>query len=1273
MGDMKTPDFDDLLAAFDIPDMVDPKAAIESGPNDDHDGQLKQPSGGVNANDDESQNPSHDIGVSVIVKNIRNKNTSRPNETISETDEKVHSQHYTASIDNGLYNGFLPSGQPANLYAKNGWNTPSKEGQPVVNQSPTFNQFSPSSAEEFDENDKIEVDDPMDKQGGQSFFKSMTKTESLNPKSPVSIAKVSSTIRNQKPDQNNNTNGTLEGSKSDKPPQLGLPVGEQKETVLKSQRLESKEAGKQIDCVNESIVSQFQAKSSAKLSSCIAAIVALSENKSIATDLTVLNLATTQKELTNTNPIALAKPHKLESALEFAKRLLTRQPDSPTSVMSEGSSKDSPASSTDTPTVIPKVRIKTIKTSSGQIKRTVTRVVPEFSAIFSSLTRPSLPIEITKQITIKPVATAFVPVSAVKTTGCQVINLKLANNTTVKATVIPAASMQSASSAILKAAKAIQQQTVRVPASRLASAKLVPKTVHLSNLNLLPQTISPAVCGLKQALSSSKQTQQVKHQTSLAGRASKKVSTIQVFTNSQSSVVDAFNKVLSSINPVPVYVPNLSPPTSACISLPSRGYKCLECGDSFALEKSLTHHFERRSVRIEVTCNHCAKGLVFYNKCSLLSHARGHKDKGVVMQCSHLILKPIPVDQMITPSPSSGPANLNGIISNSQVQAPTSQIPGRVASEGSQTKVISAPCSAPLVAAMPLGDDALKVCRHSLKCLECNKMFQDGSSLAMHYQQAVDSSGQKTCTICQMLLPNQCSFQSHQRIHQHKSPHICPECGASCRSVHFQSHVTKNCLHYSRRVGYRCIHCSVIFADVASVKSHIQSSHCEVFYKCPLCPMAFKTAPGTHSHANTQHPGMKAGEPKMIYKCSMCDTVFTLQSLLNTHFDQHIVNQKVSVFKCPDCFMQYAQKQLMMDHIKAIHGTLKTIEGPPNLGINLPLGTMPTNSNNNNSNSPKNNKNKTNNNNKDGGNVNGQDKGTTKPSSSLLKKTNTNCSSDLKSPPCTGYTCGDCRSLFSSREVFVVHMRSEHGKILKKHPCRQCEKSFSSSHSLCRHNRLKHKGLRKVYTCPHCPALSPPFSKRVLLDQHIHLTHGVKVGKTVNSDNTEALPDKDTTLSPKRKPEEDEGSPGLMSRGSGSQPLKRLKVNILKVQKCAVCGLTTEDIAAFHEHIPQHKSDGSSYQCQECGLCYTSHRSLARHLFIVHRLKEQQGLALYNGRGKDDDESRRENQLDVTDGTPSTKCKVCGMRFETEGNLNTHMRTHGMAFIKSKRLSAAEK
>lgn len=48
----------------------------------------------------------------------------------------------------------------------------------------------------------------------------------------------------------------------------------------------------------------------------------------------------------------------------------------------------------------------------------------------------------------------------------------------------------------------------------------------------------------------------------------------------------------------------------------------------------------------------------------------------------------------------------------------------------------------------------------------------------------------------------------------------------------------------------------------------------------------------------------------------MCDTVFTMQPLLYRHFDQHLEHQKVSVFKCPDCSLLYAQKQLMMDHIK---------------------------------------------------------------------------------------------------------------------------------------------------------------------------------------------------------------------------------------------------------------------------------------------------------------------------------------------------------------------
>lgn len=62
----------------------------------------------------------------------------------------------------------------------------------------------------------------------------------------------------------------------------------------------------------------------------------------------------------------------------------------------------------------------------------------------------------------------------------------------------------------------------------------------------------------------------------------------------------------------------------------------------------MARHYARRSLRIEVTCNHCAKRLAFFNKCSLLLHAREHKERGLIMQCSHLVMKPVPVEQMIS-------------------------------------------------------------------------------------------------------------------------------------------------------------------------------------------------------------------------------------------------------------------------------------------------------------------------------------------------------------------------------------------------------------------------------------------------------------------------------------------------------------------------------------------------------------------------------------------------------------------------------------------------
>ncbi|XP_036177965.1 zinc finger protein 532 isoform X4 [Myotis myotis] len=1151
MGDMKTPDFDDLLAAFDIPDMVDPKAAIESG-HDDQESHIKQNAHG----EDDSHTPSSsDVGVSVIVKNVRNIDSSEG----SEKDG-----HPTG---NGLHNGFLTASS-LDSYSKDGskslkGDVPTSE---VTLKDSAFSQFSPiSSAEEFDDDEKIEVDDPPDKEDLHSSFRSNVLTGSVSQQdydklkalggenlSKTGISTSGNVDKNKVVKRETETNSiNLSVYEPFKVRKVEDKLKENSEKVLENRVHDGKLSTEKNDTTLGG-VAPSRSKPSSKLSSCIAAIAALSAKKAAsgASKEPVTNSrepSPLPKEV-NDSPRAIEKSPESQSLIDGTKKVSLKQPDSPRSISSENSSKGSPSSPAGSTPAIPKVRIKTIKTSSGEIKRTVTRVLPEvdldsgkkpehtgpvMASVTSLLSSPAAaavlasppraplqsalitnavaPAELTpKQVTIKPVATAFLPVSAVKTAGSQVINLKLANNTTVKATVISAASVQSASSAIIKAANAIQQQTVVVPASSLANAKLVPKTVHLANLNLLPQG-AQATSELRQVLT--KPQQQIKQAiiNAAVSQPPKKVSRVQVVSSLQSSVVEAFNKVLSSVNPVPVYIPNLSPPANAGITLPTRGYKCLECGDSFALEKSLTQHYDRRSVRIEVTCNHCTKNLVFYNKCSLLSHARGHKEKGVVMQCSHLILKPVPADQMIV-SPTSNTSASSSALPSS-VGAGTHTV--TKIQSGITGTVISAPSSTPIIPAMPLDEDPSKLCRHSLKCLECNEVFQDETSLATHFQQAADTSGQ------------------------------------------------------------------------------------------------------------------------------------------------------------------------------SMHGSLKSIEGPPNLGINLPLSIKPATQNS--ANQIK----------EDVRSMNGKEM-LEKKSSSPVKK-----SMEPKKVASLGWTCWECDRLFTQRDLYISHVRKEHGKItllpplhktqkpqpwdptstsklqafykqMKKHPCRQCDKSFSSSHSLCRHNRIKHKGIRKVYTCSHCPDSRRTFTKRLMLEKHIQLMHGIKdpdLKEMTEATNEEEIEIKEDTKvpSPKRKLEEPvlEFRP---PRGAITQPLKKLKINVFKVHKCAVCGFTTENLLQFHEHIPQHKSDGSSYQCRECGLCYTSHVSLSRHLFIVHKLKEPQPVSQQNGAGEENQQSQPSPEHEAADGAVSDrKCKVCAKTFETEAALNAHMRTHGMAFIKSKRVNSAEK
>ncbi|KAK2844584.1 hypothetical protein Q5P01_011243 [Channa striata] len=727
-------------------------------------------------------------------------------------------------------------------------------------------------------------------------------------------------------------------------------------------------------------------------------------------------------------------------------------------------------------------------------------------------------------------------------------------------------------------------------------------------------------------------------------------STGATISKNQTNLVESFNKILNNKNLLPSYKPDLSSPLPAewGIALPSQGFRCLECGDSFALEQSLARHYDRRSLRIEVTCNHCSKRLAFFNKCSLLLHAREHKERGLIMQCSHLVMKPVPMEQMIgqqdlTPVGVLSPSLLSSSLSSTGQTSNTTSLPHQTLpnNKGQSVKFLSN------------------------QCPECQTQFNSKEEVAEHFQE-IKPAHTTACTDCSppMLLPNSCSAAAHQRIHQGCTPNVCPECGAIVKQ--FQTHLEETCLHFARRIGYRCSSCLVVFGGLNSVKSHIQQAHCDVFQKCPCCPMAFKSAPSIQNHISTQHSTLTEGQTILIYKCVMCDTVFTHKPLLYAHFEVHLTNQKVHVFKCPECTKLFSQRNSLLDHFKT-HKTStlkKALDSPPPSSSRSRPSVKSESS--------------------DGEGWFGEDKVTVK-------------AERMKTP--SGWNCAPCHARYTDREEYITHMAQQHSKILKKFPCNKCESSFTTTSSLRRHIRDKHKVMNRGFRCLFCTESKKTFSSKAMLERHVQLRHTVDAVSQDTlmggGEEADSSSEHNFSLGARRrrrgavKMEQDEEA------YDGMSPVKKSRSSFAPALpesgfRCAPCGFSTENKSSFLEHIGQHRrggTEGGDLQCLQCGACFTSSFSLSRHRFIVHKVREtvsdsQQALSMLpapspgSSRNQDEKSSLDDSapaspscQLSIAQGKEeedTLACKVCGKHFEKASDLNTHFRTHGMAFINAR-------
>lgn len=761
-----------------------------------------------------------------------------------------------------------------------------------------------------------------------------------------------------------------------------------------------------------------------------------------------------------------------------------------------------------------------------------------------------------------------------------------------------------------------------------------------------------------------------------------------------------------STNALPPYVPTC-PPDKFKLTFPSEGFKCEECGDKFLLQSSLLQHLQRRSVYISFNCESCKEVLVYYNRCNLLRHIQSHREKNQPSDIKKAEVAPLP-RELIDHVPSPPAA---------AIEVPAEVVRTSSSGRGGQAS------SAVVNGSSRLGKVGVKDSAGRFRCSECSQFFESAAAIEDHFGRSQNMPlATSQCSKCSMTCPSKCSLSAHQRIHLQSMPFVCPECGQKISEnwTAFQSHLSIKCLHYSRSIGYKCSICISLFGAAELLRQHIIAVHGDAYYKCQACPMAFKSGTTFDTHKKTSHLTMDV-QCKMIFKCPLCDTVFHSSEQLHTHLDVHIKEQIKAtkfLFKCLECYKLLESKPALVGHLREVHPSAVNKEVCVECGHEFDDGVaLAVHVKNEHSSLP------------DGASpgtreVARQNKVPTHQGLTQCKQCervfqtghgynihkqrchgnavflicfvcNKKCASRLElavhgrqhqkegallCTVCSNLTfesrnglakhldahagnmklpakCDYCGLEMETVDVVASHLKMEHG--FSSFRCDKCDSLFHTTKSLTRHQRVMHNpgGPCRKYVCWICKERD--FGKRSLLEKHIVTVHKVlaknidysqmmklkrppikiKIPRPVymaavqqNNQEREAIVDAVATLPKKLRVSEDSG-----------------------LYVCFKCDFTAAGRDAFIDHIAQHKTERSSYQCQECGACFVVKPSLLKHLSIIHKIADPEGCSV------DEDDFR-------VGSTNPLACEVCGREFPSDLPLKAHLRTHGMAFIRSRRL-----
>ncbi|XP_052099114.1 zinc finger protein 532-like [Mytilus californianus] len=286
--------------------------------------------------------------------------------------------------------------------------------------------------------------------------------------------------------------------------------------------------------------------------------------------------------------------------------------------------------------------------------------------------------------------------------------------------------------------------------------------------------------------------------------------------------------------------------------------------------------------------------------------------------------------------------------------------------------------------------------------------------------------------------------------------------------------------------------------------------------------------------------------------------------------------------------------------------------------------------------------------------------------------------------PCIEYPCDVCGFTCFNKTDLAKHHK-EHHSDTGIYPCHLCSLTYQSQEMLRKHIMVTHEGRKVQLSCHVCKkrGIKKMFYSKERLEKHLSMKHKYSKHKTTDLDTVVKDIDLIDTVS------ETYATHDSVKRKHGdlddSGPFKKLRVDGEALFTCAKCSFTSNERTSFVTHLTEHKLE-NSVQCLECGLNFAVMPSLNKHLFMVHKIRDFEKYCKENDISElpealmDDSEIRKglisESESDEVDVDQESEplnpleCRVCYKVFDNEAAVKSHLRTHGMAFIRNRRAKA---